>query len=210
MMFRRSFRKAGAEHRGRGQALVEFSLILVPLMLIFMGILQFGLLFSAQLGLINSTREGARYGATLQTDGSGAASAATIVYCYTVGYASSGTSHCAINALNQAGTLGRSMAGFTLSQLCRSTTDPNCGSDSSSVNYCYYQDPNGTTYSLRLNVRMVYRHLLIVPLIANIVDMIDGASDNSLRASTEEHFRVEGPGLDLSTAQGGAVSACTN
>ena len=210
-MFLPKIRKRGAQHPGRGQALVEFSLVLVPLMLIFMGILQFGLLFSSQLGLINSTREGARYGATLQTGGYGSGTTAATIYCYTVGYDATGTTHCAINGVTQTGTLGRSMAGFNINQLCRSTGDPNCGGDASSVNYCYYPDPNGSTYSLRLNVRMVYRHPLVVPMIANIIDGIDGKADNALRASTEEHFRVEGPGMDQSTASGGGVvPACTS
>ncbi len=193
----------------RGQAMVEFALILVPLMLIFMGILQFGLLLGSQIGFINSVREGARYGATLQTDGWGASAAASTVYCYTVGYTSSGTSNCSINSVTQTGTLGRAMPAFSINQLCRASGG-NCGTDSSTVGYCYYQDPNGSTYSLRLNVHMVYRHPLIIPLISNIIDGIDGASDNALRASTDENFRVEGPGLSLSDAQGGgAVSQCT-
>jgi Flp pilus assembly protein TadG len=44
----------------RGQALVEFALVLMPIMLILVGIIQFGLLFGANVALTNAAREGAR------------------------------------------------------------------------------------------------------------------------------------------------------
>jgi len=46
----------------RGQALVEFAAVLVPVMLIVVGIVQFGLLLGANVTLTNATREGARAG----------------------------------------------------------------------------------------------------------------------------------------------------
>ena len=58
-----------------GQALAEFALVLPVLMLILAAILQFGLIFSSQIGITNSVREAARY-ASVQgvTDSSGASS----------------------------------------------------------------------------------------------------------------------------------------
>ncbi|HET7677869.1 MAG TPA: TadE/TadG family type IV pilus assembly protein [Candidatus Limnocylindrales bacterium] len=53
--------------RERGQALVEFALVLPVFMLIFLGIIQFGFLFSGHIGLINGVRETARYGSTIPT-----------------------------------------------------------------------------------------------------------------------------------------------
>jgi len=47
---------------GRGQALVEFVAVLMPLMLIVVGIIQFGLLYGAHVTLTNAAREGARAG----------------------------------------------------------------------------------------------------------------------------------------------------
>lgn len=44
----------------RGQSLVEFSLVLIPLLLILLGIIQMGLVFNAQVTLTNAAREGAR------------------------------------------------------------------------------------------------------------------------------------------------------
>jgi len=44
----------------RGQALVEFAAVLVPVMLIVVAVIQFGLLFGANVTLTNAVREGAR------------------------------------------------------------------------------------------------------------------------------------------------------
>jgi Flp pilus assembly protein TadG len=46
----------------RGQALVELATVLVPLLLIVVAIVQFGLLFGANVTLTNAVREGARAG----------------------------------------------------------------------------------------------------------------------------------------------------
>ena len=52
----------GAARRPEGQALVEFAVVLMPAMLILVGIVQFGLLFGANVSLTNAAREGARAG----------------------------------------------------------------------------------------------------------------------------------------------------
>jgi Flp pilus assembly protein TadG len=44
----------------RGQSLVEFSLVLIPFLTILLGIIQFGLIFNAQVTITNAAREGAR------------------------------------------------------------------------------------------------------------------------------------------------------
>lgn len=46
----------------RGQAMVEFAVILLPIMLVLVGIIQFGFLFAAYVGTSNATREAARAG----------------------------------------------------------------------------------------------------------------------------------------------------
>jgi Flp pilus assembly protein TadG len=46
----------------RGQALVEFAFVLLPVLLILVAIIQFGLLFGANVTLTNAAREGARAG----------------------------------------------------------------------------------------------------------------------------------------------------
>jgi Flp pilus assembly protein TadG len=46
----------------RGQSLVEFALVLVPLFVILLGIIQFGFVFNAYVTITNAAREGARNG----------------------------------------------------------------------------------------------------------------------------------------------------
>ena len=46
----------------RGQSLVEFALVMMPLFIILLGISQFGFIFNAYVTITNATREGARLG----------------------------------------------------------------------------------------------------------------------------------------------------
>lgn len=52
----------------KGQALVEFALILPILLLLIMGIIQFGMVINAYLSIQNAAREGARAGIVGNTD----------------------------------------------------------------------------------------------------------------------------------------------
>jgi Flp pilus assembly protein TadG len=51
-----------ADTSRRGQALVEFAAVLLPVLLLIVGIIQFGLLFGANVTLTNAAREAARAG----------------------------------------------------------------------------------------------------------------------------------------------------
>ncbi len=55
-------RPAAASGQARGQSLVEFALVLVPLMLLILGVIQFGLIFNTYVTMTNAAREGARLG----------------------------------------------------------------------------------------------------------------------------------------------------
>ena len=55
-------RPAPAPGRARGQSLVEFALVLVPLLLLILGVVQFGLIFNSYVTMTNAAREGARTG----------------------------------------------------------------------------------------------------------------------------------------------------
>ncbi len=56
----RSRRRGGEAERG--QSLVEFSLILMPLFFILLGIIQFGFIFNAYVTMTNAARDAARLG----------------------------------------------------------------------------------------------------------------------------------------------------
>jgi len=61
----------------KGQALVEFALVLPLLLLLLFGIIEFGRVFGAELTVSNSAREGARVGAVGADDSVIIARAAT-------------------------------------------------------------------------------------------------------------------------------------
>ena len=53
----------------RGAAAVEFALVLLPLLLLLLGIIEFGWIFNQQVSLSNAARETARHYAVHETDG---------------------------------------------------------------------------------------------------------------------------------------------
>ncbi len=55
----------------RGQNLVEFSLVLPILIVVLMGVVEFGIVYFIRASVENAVREGARYGAVHPTDVSG-------------------------------------------------------------------------------------------------------------------------------------------
>lgn len=55
--------------REPGQALVEMALILPVLLILLMGIVQFGIIFSGQIAVASAAREGARIAAVGADDG---------------------------------------------------------------------------------------------------------------------------------------------
>lgn len=153
----------------RGQALAEFALILPILMLLVTGLLQFGVLLSGQIAFVNGVREAARYGSVLQTaDGPQAT-----------------TNGASVNArLNQ--VLDAGMPGFEPGLLVGAKT---C--------YVEYVNPASSpqTYSVQLTVSAGYRHSLFLPIIASILDPLDGAADGFFQLYASEVFRVENPPL---------------
>ena len=50
------------KRRARGQSLVEFSLILMPLFLVLLGIIQFGFIFNTYITMTNAARDATRLG----------------------------------------------------------------------------------------------------------------------------------------------------
>lgn len=170
--------------RQGGQALVEFSLILAPFLLIIFGIIQMGLLFSTQLGLSTAARDSARYASTLIT--TSASQAAT-----------NGT-----NAFTdlQAVRLPQYVIAYTGSNLVTTGVKP------TSITYCQYQNA-GTpaTWSIRVRAQVEYRQVLLLPLVSILIDGLDGTNDSKFRVGSREEMRVEGLGLKASPA---GIPAC--
>jgi Flp pilus assembly protein TadG len=58
-------RRLCRSERGRGQALVEFALVVPIFLLVLAGILDFGFMLYSRMSVINAAREGARSGAMI-------------------------------------------------------------------------------------------------------------------------------------------------
>ena len=62
-------RRGASNRRGkRGQSLVEFSLILMPLFMVMLGIIQFGFIFNTYVTMTNAARDAARLGTIYEYD----------------------------------------------------------------------------------------------------------------------------------------------
>jgi Flp pilus assembly protein TadG len=146
--------------------MVEFALVLPLLVILVLGIFQLGFLYSTHIGVINATREGARYGATLPTqDGAPATALAVANQLY--------------NSGTNTGQL-RQATGFEGARVTRGVT------------YCKY--PVGTTWHVRLRVEVTYRHPLFVPIVGAILDPLDGpGTPGDFRLTVTEEMRVENP-----------------
>lgn len=170
--------------RTRGQALVEFSLILAPFLLIIFGIIQMGLLFSTQLGLSTAARDSARYASTLITTSSSQA-------------ATNGTS--AFADLRSV-RLPQYVIAYDAANLVTTGTKP------TAVSYCQYANGGSpTTWSIRVRAQVEYRQVLLLPLVSLLIDGLDGTTDSRFRLGSREEMRVEGLGLKASPA---GIPAC--
>lgn len=154
-----------------GQGLVEFALVAPVLLVIMLGVIQLGWIYTSQIGLTNSIREAARYAATQRTVSPA-----------------------------QAGTNGTATVAQLNLVMPRNVNFYGAGNVSTaSTSYCEYIDPKGE-YAIRARVTIQYRHPLFIPLITGILDGIDGVSDNALLATAVEEMRVENtPPLTSST-----------
>jgi Flp pilus assembly protein TadG len=181
----------------RGQAMVEFAAVLLPVLLILVAIIQFGLLFGANVTLTNAAREGAR--------------AATIfVYDNGSTRANNDLDRCgdALTAARQSfGLLRASGPNFTTSSpcpvgsgsdgngdglndtwvngdlsvsLCASATSPTaaCPDASDATTYCTRTDASGCL----VRVELTYRSDIIVPFIGALLST-DGDGRFLQRAS---------------------------
>jgi Flp pilus assembly protein TadG len=147
------------------------ALVLPLLLLLVTGILQFGVLLSGQIALVNGVREAARFGSVLQTASPGAVQpAATSVKAQ-------------LTSVLAAGLPGYQAARLTASSVC----------------YKSYVNPgsNPPTYSVQITVSATYKHGLFVPIISQILDPIDGSFDGGFTLTASERFRVENPPLTI-------------
>jgi Flp pilus assembly protein TadG len=165
----------------RGQALVEFALVLVPLMFILGAIIQFAFVLGGQIGVTNAVREAARNAAAMET--------------YTAALATTNGHATYVQLTGGTGLLSRNVQAYQVSQLVTS------GSPITEVCYTTYTDPAGTT-QVKVKVEAYYRHRLFIPIVAGILDGLDGVNDGTLRVGASEEIRVENAPTNLPALSG--------
>jgi len=139
--------------------------VAVPLLFLLLGILQFGLIYNAQVGLTNAIRDAARFGSSATAvDATSAGTLATATY----------------NKL--AAALPKYVSPYAAADL--DGTSQACVSQ--------HADGAGSQPAF-VRVTAVYDHQLIVPLVGPIIDAFDGATDNAFRIRVTTELRVDNP-----------------
>jgi Flp pilus assembly protein TadG len=168
---------------GQGQSLAEFALVAPIFFLLVFAVIQVGLIFSAQDGLVDGVRTAARRAAT-----------------YRVNEASfDGTvwpSICQAIKDEVSNRLRVRVIGYQASSLTRTVT------------YQWVQDHQSGDYFLVANVQALYANPLFIPLVSAFIDRTDGVVDNKLTLRATEEMRIENPALRPSTIPPPAPPAC--
>ena len=168
--------------RDRGQSLAEFAIVAPIFFLLVFGIIELGLIFGTQNGLVNGAREAARRAATYRiNDGSFDASVWSSI-CATIE-----------QELVQLGD--RTIPAYDDARL------------SPTVAYEWAENPESGEYFLVAHVSATYDHPLYVPFVSFFLDRGDGVANGVLTLSASEQMRVENPALEYATTPA-APPAC--
>lgn len=152
--------RARGRARTRGQSLVEFALILMPLMLILLGIIQFGLIFNAHVTMTNAAREGARTGS---------------IYVYNRTLSKDQNDLARNEAIRRALTSSMNLLGKSSPHFANSGTWTRSGQTYTTGDLVVtYAIPSGvvdtdTRVGQTVTVRATYHQDLIIPLISNLL-----------------------------------------
>jgi hypothetical protein len=180
--------------------MVEFAAVILPLLFIVVGIIQFGLILGANVSITNAAREGARE--------------ATIYrYLTTETHSANGVNRCtaALDAATQAfGFLSTSAPSFTAASpcpagadltgdgkhdrwsngdlvvsVCAAGTDPGvaCPNAADSATFCTFDSGEGCL----VRVRLTYDQPIIVPLLDAV---LDGDGDGLFHVTAESSMVI--------------------
>jgi Flp pilus assembly protein TadG len=149
-------------HAGRGQSLVEFALILIPLFLILLGIIQFGFIFNSYVTMTNAAREGARIGT---------------IYVYDATLSKDQNDAARNNAIKTAVTSSMNLLSKTAPQFTTGSTWTTSGGGLTFTNgdlVITYVIPTGVTdndprVGERVTVSAKYHQDLIIPMVAQLL-----------------------------------------
>lgn len=178
---RRSPEAATPDGAVRGQALVEFAAVLLPILLVVVAIIQFGLLFGANVTLTNAAREAARSATIAHYDIAASRAVNDLDRCTAAldagtrafGILSASAPHftasrpCPAGSasdLNGDGLHDRWVNGDITVTLCTAMATPTSPCPTAGT-YCATQDPVGCI----VQVSLTYRSDIIVPLIGPLL-----------------------------------------
>jgi len=164
---------------GRGQALAEFAIIAPLFFLMIFFVIQIGLIFAAQNGLVDGVRNAARRAATYRINDQSFDQ--TVWGPITDPASICGTIAAELDKQLSDGRTG--IIGFSAANRTRT------------IAYEWQQNPGGGDYFLVAHVSATYKNQLYVPLVSAFLDITDGTIDNKVRLSASEQMRVENPGL---------------
>lgn len=163
-------RAAGRRDSGRGQSLAEFALVAPIFFLLVFAVIQLGLVFGAQNGLVDGVRNAARRAATYRINEQSFDATVWTSICGTI----AGELDARLQAL---------VPGFTVANRSRT------------IAYEWNENPESGEYFLVANISASYHNPLYVPLISYFLDGSDGTVNDRLTLTASEQMRIENPAL---------------
>jgi Flp pilus assembly protein TadG len=149
----------------RGQAMVEFAAVILPLVLLLAGIIQFGFVFAGYVGVSNSAREAARSGTIYEYDANQGQGQNDLLRCQTILAAAQQSFDGAVPG-QFSGTCAAVTGGGDLL-----IAYPDSGTCSGS-----------SRTGCQLRVTLTYRQPVLVPLVGTFFST-DGGNNIALRAT---------------------------
>jgi len=177
-----------ARRRSGGQALTEFALIAPILFLMLFGVIQLGLLFAGQNGLVSGVRDAARRAVTWRIND------ASVNDPSIYGVVCTAVRDELVSELEGAQLPAFDEARLHTTITYRWEANPGYGGT----------DPTAEEYFLYVEIDAAYDHPLYVPLVGWFFDVLDGSGDGAFTLSASEQMRVENPSL----AKGTLPAAC--
>ena len=179
--------------RADGQAMAEFALVAPIFLLLLFSVIQLGLIFGAQNGLVDGVRSAARRAATYRIN---EASFDPTVFPYSVPGSICNTVRTELTDRLRGAQGQELLVGFVPANL------------SSTIAYEWQQNPESGQYFLVAHITATYKNPLYVPLVSFFLDSSDAnPGDGFLTLSASEQMRVENP--PLATPASLATQACT-
>jgi Flp pilus assembly protein TadG len=148
-----------------GQSLVEFSLVLMPLFLVLLGIIQFGFIFNTYVTMTNASRDATRLGTIYEYDRTQTKSVNDFARNESI----------RLQLLSSMNLLSKTSPQFSTSSSWSQTgTSPTGTTFTSGDLVIVYTIPSGITDSeprvgQQITVRAVYHQDLVVPLISALL-----------------------------------------